>query len=262
MVGTRQVAGLGRLSACGRKAIASMRIAPVLRERPRSSIASLVPHRGPSSRGLLLDPESGQPYSPAHGRHQRPKHLPICGLCPENADSALEARPACGERGEAFVFDDTIEHEAWNRSDQDRAVLIIDTWNPHLSAHEREMICRFYQAADEQRGMVFFSAASRTASSAGMIIRPPSPSSTRTDWPSLISPARILSASGSCRYFWIAQLERPGAVDGIVADPAEPGARGVRELDANLAVLQQLEAARPGCSRSVPCAPRSDGGTG
>jgi len=49
--------------------------------------------------------------------------------------------------GEAFVFDDTIEHEAWNRSNEDRAVLIIDVWNPHLSEHEREMICRFYGAA-------------------------------------------------------------------------------------------------------------------
>ena len=54
--------------------------------------------------------------------------------------------------GEAFVFDDTIEHEAWNRSGEDRAVLIIDTWNPHLSTHEREMICRFYEAADQRRG--------------------------------------------------------------------------------------------------------------
>jgi aspartate beta-hydroxylase len=56
--------------------------------------------------------------------------------------------------GEAFVFDDTIEHEAWNRSVEDRAVLIIDTWNPHISEHEQEMICRFYDAADQQRGAV------------------------------------------------------------------------------------------------------------
>ena len=56
--------------------------------------------------------------------------------------------------GEAFAFDDTIEHEAWNRSDQDRAVLIIDTWNPHLTEHEREMVGRFYDAADRQRGLL------------------------------------------------------------------------------------------------------------
>ncbi|HXD37262.1 MAG TPA: aspartyl/asparaginyl beta-hydroxylase domain-containing protein [Rhodanobacter sp.] len=26
-------------------------------------------------------------------------------------------------------FDDTFEHEAWNRSERDRAVLIVDSWN-------------------------------------------------------------------------------------------------------------------------------------
>jgi len=56
--------------------------------------------------------------------------------------------------GEAFAFDDTIEHEAWNRSDRDRAVLIIDVWNPHLSDHERTMICGFYEAADKHRGAI------------------------------------------------------------------------------------------------------------
>ena len=50
--------------------------------------------------------------------------------------------------GEAFVFDDTIEHEAWNESDQDRAVLIIDVWNPHLSEHEQSMIAKLFAAAD------------------------------------------------------------------------------------------------------------------
>jgi aspartyl/asparaginyl beta-hydroxylase (cupin superfamily) len=54
--------------------------------------------------------------------------------------------------GEAFAFDDTIEHEAWNRSERNRAVLIIDVWNPYLSDHERRMICSLYGTADEQRG--------------------------------------------------------------------------------------------------------------
>jgi aspartyl/asparaginyl beta-hydroxylase (cupin superfamily) len=42
--------------------------------------------------------------------------------------------------GSAWVFDDTIEHEAWNDSDQPRAILIIDTWNPFLTAVERELV--------------------------------------------------------------------------------------------------------------------------
>jgi aspartate beta-hydroxylase len=42
--------------------------------------------------------------------------------------------------GEAWVFDDTIEHEAWNDADETRVILIFDVWNPLLSAAERELI--------------------------------------------------------------------------------------------------------------------------
>lgn len=42
--------------------------------------------------------------------------------------------------GEAWVFDDTIEHEAWNDADETRVILIFDIWNPLLSAAERELI--------------------------------------------------------------------------------------------------------------------------
>ena len=40
--------------------------------------------------------------------------------------------------GKAFVFDDTIEHEAWNDSDVPRAVLILDIWSPFVSKAERD----------------------------------------------------------------------------------------------------------------------------
>jgi aspartyl/asparaginyl beta-hydroxylase (cupin superfamily) len=42
--------------------------------------------------------------------------------------------------GTAWVFDDTIEHEAWNLSDQLRVVLIFDVWHPHLTSPERAMV--------------------------------------------------------------------------------------------------------------------------
>jgi aspartyl/asparaginyl beta-hydroxylase (cupin superfamily) len=71
---------------------------------------------------------------------------------------ALEVPPGCGFRvgnetrewaeGKAFAFDDTIDHEAWNTSDQRRAVLIIDAWNPHLSEREQAAIVRYFAAAD------------------------------------------------------------------------------------------------------------------
>jgi len=50
---------------------------------------------------------------------------------------------------EAFAFDDTIEHEAWNRSDQMRIVLIFDVWNPHLSEAEQDQLTRLFAIADK-----------------------------------------------------------------------------------------------------------------
>jgi len=65
--------------------------------------------------------------------------------------------PGCGFRvgetvrewcvGEAFVFDDTIEHEAWNHSDQLRVVLILDLWPPALSEDDRAAVAAIIPAA-------------------------------------------------------------------------------------------------------------------
>jgi len=38
--------------------------------------------------------------------------------------------------GRCLVFDDYFEHEAWNHTDQDRLVLIVDLWHPGLSDAE------------------------------------------------------------------------------------------------------------------------------
>ena len=65
--------------------------------------------------------------------------------------------PHCGFRvgsttrewkvGEAFVFDDTIEHAAWNDSDELRVVLIFDLWPPALAPAEREAVAAVISAA-------------------------------------------------------------------------------------------------------------------
>jgi aspartate beta-hydroxylase len=44
------------------------------------------------------------------------------------------------EVGRCFAFDDTYEHEAWNRSDRTRAILLADIWNPYLRSAEREAL--------------------------------------------------------------------------------------------------------------------------
>ena len=37
-------------------------------------------------------------------------------------------------------FDDSIEHEAWNESREDRILLIFDIWRPEISEQERREI--------------------------------------------------------------------------------------------------------------------------
>ena len=44
--------------------------------------------------------------------------------------------------GETLIFDDTIEHEAWNNSGHLRTVLIFDVWHPDLNEEERDFIGR------------------------------------------------------------------------------------------------------------------------
>ena len=43
-------------------------------------------------------------------------------------------------RGQCWAFDDTFEHEAWNRSETTRAILLADIWNPYLRPAEREVL--------------------------------------------------------------------------------------------------------------------------
>jgi aspartate beta-hydroxylase len=46
--------------------------------------------------------------------------------------------------GKVIVFDDTYEHEAWNRSERTRIVLIFDIWSPYLTEAERLAIALLF----------------------------------------------------------------------------------------------------------------------
>ena len=69
-------------------------------------------------------------------------HLPL--IVPRDCGFRVGGETREWREGEAFAFDDTIEHEAWNRSDQDRALLILDCWNPHLGEDERDIVLRLF----------------------------------------------------------------------------------------------------------------------
>jgi aspartate beta-hydroxylase len=62
-------------------------------------------------------------------------HLPL--IVPPDCALNVGGEIHAWQAGRIVAFDDTYEHEAWNRSRQARVVLIFDVWNPYLSEVER-----------------------------------------------------------------------------------------------------------------------------
>ena len=74
-------------------------------------------------------------------------HLPL--IVPGNCRFRVANEWREWQFGKAWVFDDSIEHEAINGSDQQRVVLIFDVWNPHLTEVERELIVAMQHGMSE-----------------------------------------------------------------------------------------------------------------
>lgn len=66
-------------------------------------------------------------------------HIPL--VINENASLTVGGQiVSWNEQRDAILFDDSYEHSAKNASDMQRAVLIVDIWNPHLTTPERSDI--------------------------------------------------------------------------------------------------------------------------
>ena len=125
---------------------------PVLDRCPATAAAlaaipsAYIPGRSPSAFFSILKPHTRIPPHTGVTNTRAIIHLPL--IVPQGCGFRVGGETRQWEVGKAFAFDDTIEHEAWNDSDEMRAVLIFDVWNPHLSAAEQEIITRYFAAAD------------------------------------------------------------------------------------------------------------------
>ncbi len=61
-------------------------------------------------------------------------HLPL--IVPPGCRLRVGNKTRTVETGKALIFDDSIEHEAWNDSGEARAILLFEIWRPDLSAAE------------------------------------------------------------------------------------------------------------------------------
>lgn len=97
-----------------------------------------IPGKGPSVMFSVLEPHTRIPPHTGSSNVRTTVHLPL--VVPDNCGFRVGADVRAWREGEAWAFDDTIEHEAWNDSDRTRTILILDTWNPLLSEAERAAV--------------------------------------------------------------------------------------------------------------------------
>jgi hypothetical protein len=105
-----------------------------------------IDRRGPNAMFSLLAPGAHIPPHTGVANTRLVCHLPLIvppGCWFRVGDDRREWR-----EGKAWIFDDTIEHEAMNPSDALRVLLIVDIWHPDLSPAERKAVAAIMAATD------------------------------------------------------------------------------------------------------------------
>jgi aspartate beta-hydroxylase len=109
-----------------------------------------VPNRSPSVLFSLLRPGA---HIPPHNGLVNTRlicHLPV--IVPGRCRFRVGNDTRDWVEGQAWAFDDTMEHEAWNGSDRTRVILLFDVWRPELSAEERALVVSLFEAIDAHSG--------------------------------------------------------------------------------------------------------------
>ena len=80
-------------------------------------------------------------------------HFPL--IVPNEPDVGMEVggEQVTWEAGKPIFFDDAFEHKVWNRTSQERVVLLFDLWHPDLHEDEIDAITDMFSYAREQGWM-------------------------------------------------------------------------------------------------------------
>lgn len=73
-------------------------------------------------------------------------HIPL--IAPPDCALRVGSETRTWEDGKALIFDDSFEHEAWNRSDRTRIILLFEIWRPEIGPAEREELTLLFEAID------------------------------------------------------------------------------------------------------------------
>jgi aspartyl/asparaginyl beta-hydroxylase (cupin superfamily) len=107
-------------------------------------------NRSPSVLFSLLRPGARIPPHTGFVNTRLICHLPL--IVPRDCALRVGNETRVPVEGKAWVFDDTMEHEAWNRSDRIRAILLFEIWRPELTEEERALVSAMFEAIDAHSG--------------------------------------------------------------------------------------------------------------
>jgi aspartyl/asparaginyl beta-hydroxylase (cupin superfamily) len=116
----------------------------------RNAPLARVRHRSPSVLFSLLRPGA---HIPPHNGLINTRlicHLPV--IVPRNCRFRVGNDEREWVEGKSWAFDDTIEHEAWNGSQETRVILLFDVWRPELTEQERSAVIALFEAIDAHSG--------------------------------------------------------------------------------------------------------------
>ncbi|KQZ71950.1 hydroxylase [Sphingopyxis sp. Root214] len=104
----------------------------------------VIPGRAPIALFSRLTP--GTHIQPHHGllNTRLICHLPL--IVPDGCGIRVGAETRGWREGEMLMFDDSFEHEAWNRGTSDRTILLFEIWRPDIDADERAQLTRIFSA--------------------------------------------------------------------------------------------------------------------
>lgn len=126
-------------------------LAPVTMQALELPPIPVIAERSPMALYSLLRP----------GTHIRPHngmlntrlicHLPLI----TNPDCALRVgnETRQWQPGRLLIFDDSIEHEAWNRGNATRIILLFEIWRPEISPDERTALTAIFEAISAYGGL-------------------------------------------------------------------------------------------------------------
>lgn len=107
---------------------------------------SQMKNRSPSVLFSLLRPGAHIPPHTGEINARLICHLPL--IVPPDCALRVGNDTRAVVEGKAWVFDDTIEHEAWNRSSETRVILLFEIWRPELTLEERALVSAMFEAIE------------------------------------------------------------------------------------------------------------------